>query len=64
MRTRKSADKSVPSAGFGIGAALFPKIRQKALELFLPDPENRHYFGEAVRMLASLGEEYPELMQE
>lgn len=37
--------------GSGIGAALFPKIRRKALALFLLNPEKQFYFRQVVRLL-------------
>ena len=37
--------------GSGLGAALFPKIRRKALALFLLNPEKQFYFRQIIRLL-------------
>ena len=51
MRARSSKSKSTIGVSSGIGEALFPKIRRKALALFLLNPDKRYYFREAVRLL-------------
>lgn len=51
MCARKPKTKSSIWVGSGIGEALFPKIRRKALALFLLNPDKRYYFREAVRLL-------------
>lgn len=51
MESRESKDESSLGIGSGIGEALFPKVRRKALALFLLNPNKRFYFREAVRLL-------------
>lgn len=51
MCARKPKSESSIGVGSGIGEALFPKIRRKALTLFLLNPEKQYYFREAVRLL-------------
>nr|MBN2277237.1 nucleotidyltransferase domain-containing protein [candidate division Zixibacteria bacterium] len=51
MYARKPKIESSIGVGSGIGEALFPKIRRKALALFLLNPEKQYYFREAVRLL-------------
>ncbi len=51
MCARSSKSKSSIGVSSGIGEALFPKIRRKALALFLLNPDKRYYFREAVRLL-------------
>jgi predicted nucleotidyltransferase len=51
MSDRESNMKSSIGASSGIGEALFPKIRRKALALFLLNPDEKYYFREAVRLL-------------
>jgi len=51
MSARESNNESSIGVGSGIGEALFPKIRRKALALFLLNPEKKFYFREAVRLL-------------
>jgi predicted nucleotidyltransferase len=51
MCARKPKTESSIGIGSGVGGALFPKIRRKALALFLLNPEKQYYFREAVRLL-------------
>ncbi len=51
MCARKPKNETSIGIGSGIGEALFPKIRRKALALFLLNPNKRYYFREAVRLL-------------